>query len=33
MNDINEKTKVYALLGNPVEHLLSPVMYNAAFGN
>ncbi|HHX97212.1 MAG TPA: shikimate dehydrogenase [Clostridia bacterium] len=31
MNDINEKTKVYALLGNPVEHSLSPVMYNAAF--
>jgi len=28
---INAKTKIYVLIGNPVEHSLSPVMYNAAF--
>lgn len=28
---INAKTKLYALIGNPVEHSMSPDMYNAAF--
>lgn len=28
---ISEKTKVCAIIGNPVEHSLSPVMHNAAF--
>ena len=29
--DISGKTKIVALLGNPVEHTLSPAMHNAAF--
>lgn len=28
---VNGKTKIFAVLGNPIEHSLSPVMYNAAF--
>ncbi|MGI6588346.1 MAG: shikimate dehydrogenase [Peptococcia bacterium] len=31
MLKVNGKTKVFAVLGNPLEHTLSPVMYNAAF--
>ncbi|HHY06303.1 MAG TPA: shikimate dehydrogenase [Clostridia bacterium] len=31
MSSVNGKTKVFAVLGNPIEHSLSPVMYNAAF--
>lgn len=31
MLTVNGKTKVFALLGNPLEHTLSPAMYNAAF--
>ncbi len=29
---ISGRTRVFALLGNPVSHSLSPAMYNAAFG-
>ena len=29
---INGKTKIYGLIGNPVEHSVSPSMHNAAFG-
>jgi len=29
--EINGGTKVYAILGNPIAHTLSPAMYNAAF--
>lgn len=29
--DINGKTKLYGILGNPVRHSLSPAMHNAAF--
>ncbi|MCX8175770.1 MAG: shikimate dehydrogenase [Candidatus Bathyarchaeota archaeon] len=32
MKLINSKTKLYCLIGNPVQHSLSPVIYNAAFG-
>ncbi|MGI6145476.1 MAG: shikimate dehydrogenase [Clostridia bacterium] len=28
---VNGKTKVFAVLGDPIEHSLSPAMYNAAF--
>ncbi len=28
---INGKTKVYAIIGDPIEHSLSPVIHNAAF--
>ena len=31
MNDINAATSVYALIGYPVEHSLSPSFWNAAF--
>ncbi|MCG8400928.1 MAG: shikimate dehydrogenase [Firmicutes bacterium] len=31
MTDINGKTTVCGIIGNPVEHSLSPVMHNAAF--
>jgi len=31
MISVNGKTKVFAVLGNPIEQSLSPVMYNAAF--
>ncbi len=29
--DINGKTRIFAILGNPIAHTLSPAMYNAAF--
>ena len=29
---ISGKTKIYGLIGNPVEHSISPAMHNAAFG-
>lgn len=29
--EISGKTKLYCIIGNPVEHSLSPVMHNAAF--
>ncbi|THB79131.1 MAG: shikimate dehydrogenase [Desulfobulbaceae bacterium] len=29
--NVNGKTKVYGIIGNPVEHSLSPAMHNAAF--
>ena len=28
---VNGKTEVYAIIGDPVEHSLSPIMHNAAF--
>jgi len=28
---VNGKSRVYAIIGNPVDHSLSPVMHNAAF--
>jgi len=28
---INSKTRLYCIIGNPVEHSLSPIMHNAAF--
>jgi shikimate dehydrogenase len=31
MTDINGKTEIYGILGNPVSHSLSPGMHNAAF--
>ncbi|MDD2212012.1 MAG: shikimate dehydrogenase [Clostridia bacterium] len=31
MLTVNGNTKIFAVLGNPLEHSLSPVMYNAAF--
>ena len=31
MTDISGKTKVCALIGNPIEHTMSPAMHNAAF--
>ncbi len=30
---INSKTRLYCIVGNPVEHSLSPIMHNAAFGH
>lgn len=30
---INGKTEIYGILGNPVEHSLSPIMHNAAFAH
>ena len=32
MPNINGKTAVYGIIGNPVEHSSSPAMHNAAFG-
>lgn len=32
MNTINGSTKNFVILGQPIEHTLSPAMYNAAFG-
>jgi len=29
--EINKKTKIYGLIGNPVEHSMSPLIHNAAF--
>jgi shikimate dehydrogenase len=29
---ISGKTKIYAIIGHPVEHSMSPAMHNAAFG-
>ena len=29
--DISGKTKICALIGDPVEHTMSPAMHNAAF--
>lgn len=31
MLKVNGETKVFAVLGNPIRHTLSPAMYNAAF--
>ncbi|NYZ79030.1 shikimate dehydrogenase [Candidatus Micrarchaeota archaeon] len=31
MNTINAKTELYVLIGDPVEHSLSPVIHNSAF--
>ena len=31
-NDINGATKLYGLIGSPVAHSGSPIMYNTAFG-
>jgi shikimate dehydrogenase len=31
MLNVNGETKVFAILGNPIQHTLSPVMYNTAF--
>lgn len=31
VKDLNEATKIYGVVGNPVSHSLSPVMHNAAF--
>jgi shikimate dehydrogenase len=31
MTDISGKTKVCALIGDPIEHTMSPAMHNAAF--
>lgn len=31
MLNVNGETKVFAVLGNPIRHTLSPAMYNAAF--
>ena len=28
---ISGKTRVYGVIGDPIEHTLSPVMHNAAF--
>ena len=33
MAEINGKTKVYGIVGNPVGHSLSPLMHNAAFAS
>lgn len=33
MFQLNAKTKMFVLLGNPVEHSLSPAIHNAAFGS
>lgn len=30
---INSETRLYCIIGNPVEHSLSPIMHNAAFGH
>jgi shikimate dehydrogenase len=33
MNSINAKTQLYCLLGDPVEHSLSPLIHNTAFAS
>lgn len=30
-NNLNKKTRIYGLIGNPVEHSMSPLIHNASF--
>ena len=30
-NKINSNTKIFGLIGNPINHSFSPIMHNAAF--
>ncbi|MBS7621981.1 shikimate dehydrogenase, partial [Candidatus Bathyarchaeota archaeon] len=31
MMEVSGKTKVFCVIGDPIEHSLSPMMHNAAF--